>query len=176
MSSKHTALQLSEGYCSFHGESFKGWGDEKELWPSHLSVVNFPLCSRHAFWELVCVLLIAWPSWIIKMEFCTRKMLINLSSTAYFEMAVFKDANCCRFVEQNGIIIAERIEMLTVTQGHASKSVLAFYGRVLFLWVADILPCVYLWIGEHTRTKEKKKPKKSFFRHFFAPIRKNNLS
>jgi len=58
------------------------------------------------------------------------KVLINLSYTAYFERAMFKDANCNIFVKHNGTIIAERIEMMAVTQWYASKFVLAFYGRV----------------------------------------------
>lgn len=101
-------------------------------------------------WASVCVLLIAWPSWIIKMKFYAMKMLINLSWTAYFEMTMFKYANCSSFVKQNVIIIADRIEMLAITQWYASKPVLAFYGSVFFLWVAYILFCIYLWIGEHT--------------------------
>lgn len=80
---------------------------------------------------------------------------------------MFKYANSISFVKQNVIIIAERIAMLAITQWYASKPVLAFYGSVFFLWVAYILFCVYLWIGEHTR-----ETKASFFKHFSAPTLK----
>lgn len=81
--------------------------------------------------------------------------MINLSWTAYFEMTMFKYANCSSFVNQNIIIIADRIEMLAITQWYASKPVLAFYGSGFFLWVAYMLFCIYLWIGEHTRETRK---------------------
>lgn len=34
---------------------------------------------------------------------------------------MFKDANCSSFVKQNGIIIAEKIETMAITQWYAAS-------------------------------------------------------
>lgn len=65
--------------------------------------------------------------------------------------------------------------MMAITQWYAGKPVLAFYGRVSFLWVADVVPCIYLWIGEYT-TETKSAFLKTLVCSHPKVSQKNNIS